>query len=65
MPAEGCCCLAIAYARWVEAEPQATPRFLADLLAVSNQTATETFTVLRELRKAKEDLNDAAANPET
>ena len=59
-PAEGCACLAIAYARWVEREASATPILLADMLAASQHTASETFRVLRELRRAREDLNKGA-----
>lgn len=59
-PADGCACLALAYAMWVEREPEATIDLLRAMQAQSLSSTMEAFRLLRRMREAREDLTQAA-----
>lgn len=60
-PPDGCAILALAYAMWVEAEPEATPELLRDMLLTSNKTSREAFRILRVMRGNREELLNATS----
>ena len=52
-PAEGCACLALAYAMWVEREPEATMELLRAMQAQSLGATMEAFRLLRQMRETQ------------
>jgi hypothetical protein len=59
-PPEGCVCLAMAYAQWVERDAEADAELLASMLEVSARTTREAFRMYRALRTVRQEMVDAA-----
>jgi hypothetical protein len=53
-PADGCACLALAYAIWVEREPEATLDLLRAMQAQSLSATMEAFRLLRRMREVRD-----------
>lgn len=50
----GCCCLGMAFARWVERCPEVTGEQLTDILRVHRRVIRDAFLVLRDIRNMKD-----------
>ena len=59
-PGSGCACLALAYARWVEQQPDSTADDLLAMLEVSRTTARAAFDLMRDVRAERARLVAAA-----